>query len=164
MRQDPDVILVGEMRDLETASAALTIAETGHLILTTGHAPSAPQTIERIIDMFPPHERVTVQSRLASLLICVLTQALIPKADDSGRVDAIEIMLTSPEVRSNSREGKIDQLPNTMLTQARMGMVLLDNALISLYRKGVISRESVLAYCNEPDEVTKLMSSGIWQI
>ncbi len=164
LRQDPDVILVGEMRDLETASAALTIAETGHLILTTGHAPSAPQTIERIIDMFPPHERGTVQSRLASLLVGVLTQVLIPKADDSGRVAAIEIMLTSPAVKSNIREGKIYQLPNTMLTQSRMGMVLLDNALISLYRKGVISRESVLAYCNEADEVTKLMSGGIGQI
>ena len=159
LRQDPDVILVGEMRDLETASAALTIAETGHLILTTGHAPSAPQTIERIIDMFPPHERATVQSRLASLLVGILCQTLIPKADGSGRVAAIEIMLASPAVRSNIRDGKIYQLPNAMLTQARMGMVLLDNALINLYRKGLISRESVLAFCNDQDEVMKLMGT-----
>ncbi len=164
LRQDPDVILVGEMRDLETASAALTIAETGHLILTTGHAPSAPQTIERIIDMFPPHERGTVQSRLASLLVGVLTQALIPTVDGSGRVAAIEIMLASPAVRSNIREGKIYQIPNAMLTQARMGMVLLDNALMDLYRKKVISRESVLAYCTDTDEVTKLMGGGVGQI
>ncbi len=160
LRQDPDVILVGEMRDLETASAALTIAETGHLILTTGHAPSAPQTIERIIDMFPPHERATVQSRLASLLVGVLTQVLIPTIDGSGRVAAIEIMLASPAVRANIRDGKVYQIPNAMLTQARMGMVLLDQALINLHRKGVISRESVLAYCNEPDEVTKLMGTA----
>ncbi|MBI2329073.1 MAG: PilT/PilU family type 4a pilus ATPase [Chloroflexi bacterium] len=160
LRQDPDVVLVGEMRDLETASAALTIAETGHLILTTGHAPSAPQTVERIIDMFPPHERGIVQSRLASLLIGVLTQALIPKADGSGMAAAVEVMLSSPAVRSNIREGKVYQLPNTMLTQTRMGMVLLDNALINLYRKGIISRANVLAYCNELDEVTKLMGDG----
>ncbi len=157
LRQDPDVILVGEMRDLETASAALTIAETGHLILTTGHAPSAPQAVERIIDLFPPYERPTVQSRLASLLLGILCQALIPKVDGSGRVAAIEVMLASPAVRSLIREGKIYQLPNTMLTQAQLGMVLLDNALVNLYRKGVISRENVLAFCNNPDEVTKLI-------
>ena len=160
LRQDPDVILVGEMRDLETASAALEIAETGHLILTTGHAPSAPQTVERIIDMFPPYERATVQSRLASLLIGVLTQVLIPTVDGSGRVAAIEIMLASPAVRANIRDGKVYQIPNAMLTQARLGMVLLDHALVDLHRKGVISRESVLAFCNDPDEVTKLMGAG----
>ncbi|MFC1934155.1 type IV pilus twitching motility protein PilT [Chloroflexota bacterium] len=164
LRQDPDVILVGEMRDLETASAALEIAETGHLILTTGHAPSAPQTVDRIIDMFPPHERGTVQSRLASLLVGVLTQVLIPTVDGSGRVAAIEIMLASPAIRSNIREGKVYQIPNAMLTQAKMGMVLLDNALMDLYRKKVISRESVLAFCNNPDEVTKLMGGGVGQI
>ncbi len=161
LRQDPDVIMVGEMRDLETASAALEIAETGHLILTTGHAPSAPQTVDRIIDMFPPHERATVQSRLASLLVGVLTQALIPTVDGSGRVAAIEIMLASPAVRSNIREGKVYQIPNAMLTQARLGMVLLDHALADLYRKGTISRESALAFCTDPDEITKLMGGGV---
>ena len=164
LRQDPDVILVGEMRDLETAAAALTIAETGHLILTTGHAPSAPQTVERIIDMFPPYERATVQSRLASLLVGVLCQVLVPTVDGKGRVAAIEVMLASPAVKSNIREGKVYQLPNAMLTHARMGMVLLDNALVNLYRKGVISRESVLAYCNEPDEITKLIGGGVGQL
>ena len=160
LRQDPNVILVGEMRDLETASAALEIAETGHLILTTGHAPSAPQTIERIIDMFPPHERATVQSRLASLLVGVLAQVLVPTSDGKGRVAAREIMLATPAIKSNIRDGKVYQIPNVMMTQARTGMVLLDTALINLYRKGVISRESVLAYCNEVEEVTKLMGGG----
>ncbi len=157
LRQDPDVILVGEMRDLETASAALTIAETGHLILTTGHAPSAPQAVERIVDLFPPHERPLAQSRLASLLIGILCQVLVPKVDGSGRVAAVEIMLASPAVRNTIREGKIYQLPNAMLTQARLGMVLLDHALVNLYRKGVISRESMFAFCNEQDEVAKLI-------
>jgi twitching motility protein PilT len=160
LRQDPDVILVGEMRDLETASAALTIAETGHLLLTTGHAPSAPQTIERIIDMFPPYERATVQSRLASLLVGILSQVLVPTIDGKGRVGAIEVMLASPAIQSNIRDGKVYQIPNAMMTQARMGMVLLDNALVNLYRKGTISRESVLANCNNQEEVTKLMGGG----
>ncbi len=161
LRQDPDVILVGEMRDLETASAALTLAETGHLILTTGHAPSAPQAIERIIDLFPPYERPLVQSRLASLLVGILCQALVPRVDGSGRVAAIEVMLTSPAVRNNIREGKIYQLPNAILTQARLGMVLLDHSLADLYHKGLISRESVLAFCNNPDEVTRLIDGGV---
>ncbi len=107
--------------------------------------------------MFPPSERGTVQSRLASLLVGILCQSLIPTVDGTGRVAAIEIMLASPAIRTNIRDGKIYQIPNAMLTQARMGMVLLDNALLDLYRKGTISRESVLDYCNEPDEVTKLM-------
>ena len=159
LRQDPNVILVGEMRDLETASAVLTIAETGHLVLTTGHAPSAPQTIERIVDIFPPHERPLAQSRLASLLVGILCQVLVPKADGSGRVAAIEVMLASPAVRNTIREGRIHQLPNAMITQARLGMVLLDHALVNLYRKGVISRESLFAFCNDQDEVTKLIGS-----
>ncbi|MEK7353245.1 MAG: type IV pilus twitching motility protein PilT [Chloroflexota bacterium] len=160
LRQDPNVILVGEMRDLETASAALEIAETGHLILTTGHAPSAPQTIERIIDMFPSDERATVQSRLASLLVGVLSQVLVPTIDGKGRVAAREIMLASPAIKSNIRDGKVYQIPNVMMTQARAGMVLLDTALVNLYRKGVISRESALAFCNEVEEVTKALSGG----
>lgn len=107
LRQDPDVILVGEMRDLETAAAALTIAETGHLVLTTGHAPSTYQAVERVIDLFPPHERSLAQTRLASLLIAILCQALVPRADGAGRVPAIEIMLANPAIRNLIREGEI---------------------------------------------------------
>jgi len=156
LRQDPDVILVGETRDLETAAAVLTIAETGHLVLTTGHAPSASQAIERIIDLFPPHERHLAQSRLASLLLGVLCQTLIPKADGSGRIPAVEIMLANPPVRSLIREGRIYQLPSTIRTQARLGMELLDQALIRLYHKGVISSENLFAFCNDRDEVAQL--------
>ncbi len=160
LRQDPDVILVGEMRDQETASAALTIAETGHLILTTGHAPSASQAVERIIDLFPPYERPTVQSRLASLLNGILCQALVPTADGKGRAAAIEVLLANAAVRSNIRDGKIHQIPNTILTNTRQGMMLLDHALVNLFKKGTITRESVLAFCNEQDEVNKLMGGG----
>jgi twitching motility protein PilT len=159
LRQDPDVILVGEMRDLETASAALTIAETGHLVLTTGHAPSTYQAIERVIDMFPPHERSLAQTRLASLLIAIMCQALVPKADGKGRAPAVEVMLANPAVRNLIREGKIHQLPNAIRTHARMGMQLLDHSLVSLHKDGVISTEQVYAYCNDKDEVDKLIVS-----
>ena len=157
LRQDPDVILVGEMRDLETAAAVLTIAETGHMILTTGHAPSASQAVERIIDLFPPYERNLVQSRLASLLLGILCQVLVPKSDGSGRAAAVEIMMASPAVRNIIREGRIHQLPNAIATQAQLGMVLLDRALINLYRKGIISDDNLFAFCNDRDEVAKLI-------
>jgi twitching motility protein PilT len=157
LRQDPDVILVGEMRDLETAAAVLTIAETGHLVLTTGHAPSAPQAVERIIDLFPPHERYLAQTRLASLLVGVLCQALVPQADGSGRVAAVEVMLANPPVRNLIREGKIFQLPNVIRTHAQLGMSLLDQALLSLYRGGEITEESLVAFCSDRDEIEKLI-------
>ncbi len=156
LRQDPDVILVGEMRDLETAAAALTIAETGHLVLTTGHAPSAYQAIERIIDIFPPHERHLAQAQIASLIAGVLCQALVPRVDGSGRVAAIEIMMATPAVRNLIREGKTYQLPNTIRMHSQQGMQLLDQALVNLYRAGTISSESLLAFCNDRDAVAKL--------
>jgi len=156
MRQDPDVILVGEMRDLETASAALTVAETGHLVLTTGHAPSAYQTIERIIDLFPAHERHLAQSRLASLLIGVLCQTLIPTVDCNGRIAAIEIMLANTAVRNLIRDGKIFQLPNIIRTNTQSGMQLLDHALADLYRQKLISQESLFSYCNDRDEIENI--------
>ncbi|MFC1901549.1 type IV pilus twitching motility protein PilT [Chloroflexota bacterium] len=164
LRQDPDVILVGEMRDLETASTALTVAETGHLVLTTGHAPSASQAVERIINMFPPHERYLAQARLASLLIGVLCQALIPKVEGAGRAAAIEVMLANPAVRNLIREGKTYQLPNTIRMNSQTGMELFDQALIRLYKEGAISRESVFDFCNDREEVEKLTGErGDWR-
>jgi twitching motility protein PilT len=157
LRQDPDVILVGEMRDPETADAVLTVAETGHLILTTGHAPSSTQAIERVIDLFPPHQRHLAQVRLASLLIGALCQALVPRADGSGRVAAVEVMLGNPAVKSLIREGKVYQLPNVIRTHRDIGMISLDEALVSLYLKGVITGEIVLDYCNDRQEVEKLI-------
>ena len=126
--------------------------------MTTGHAPSASQAIERIVDLFPPHERYLSQSRLASLLIGVLCQTLIPKIDGSGRMPAVEIMLANPAIRNLIREGKIYQLPNAIRTHARLGMQLFDQALVNLYMKRVISSESVLAYCADRDEVSRCIT------
>ena len=157
LRQDPDVILVGEIRDLETAAAALNVAETGHLVFTTGHAPSASQAMERIIDLFPPHERYLAQTRLASLLIGVLCQTLVPRADGSGRIAAVEIMLGNSAVKNLIREGKIYQLPNTIRTSNQEGMQTLDQALVSLYLKEIINGETLVRFCNDKDEIDKLI-------
>ena len=157
LRQDPDVILVGEMRDMETAALVLTLAETGHLILSTGHAPSAPQAVERIIDMFPPHERSLAQMRLASLMVAVLCQTLIPRVDGSGRIAAVEIMLGNVAVKNLIREGKIHQLLNAIRTHREMGMITLDEALVNLYLRQLISGEALLSACNDRDEVEKLI-------
>ncbi|MBN1643199.1 MAG: PilT/PilU family type 4a pilus ATPase [Dehalococcoidales bacterium] len=160
LRQDPDVILIGEMRDTETASAALTIAETGHLVITTGHAPSTSGAIERIIDLFPPHERNLIQSRLASLLIGILCQTLIPRKDRSGMVPAVEVLLANSAVRNLIREGKIYQLSNVIRTNLKEGMQLLDHALVKLYKDILISRESVFAFCNDRDEIERAIGSA----
>jgi twitching motility protein PilT len=157
LRQDPDVILVGEMRDLETAAAVLTLAETGHLIVSTGHAPSTFQAVERVIDLFPPHERYLAQTRLASLLVAVLCQVLVPKADGSGRIAAVEILLANSPVRNLIREGKIYQLPNVIRTHREIGMISMDEALVNLYLKRIISGEALLTFCNDRTEVEKLI-------
>jgi twitching motility protein PilT len=154
LRQDPDVILVGEMRDLETASAVMTVAETGHLVLSTGHAPSAAQSVERIVDMFPPHERVMAQARLASLLIGVFSQVLVPRVT-GGRVAAVEIMLATPAVKNLIREGKPFLIPNTIRTSSNLGMKTLDDALVDLYRKGIISKDSLYAFCQDAEDIGK---------
>ncbi len=156
LRQDPDVILVGEMRDLETASAALTVAETGHLVLTTGHAPSASQAVERVINLFPPHERYLAQTRMASLLLGIMCQALVPRITGTGRVAAVEVMMANPAVKNLIREGKTYQLPNTIRINSQAGMELLDQALVKLYHDGVISLESVFDFCNDREEITRL--------
>ena len=160
LRQNPDVILVGEMRDFDTAAAVLSIAETGHLVLSTGHAPSAPQAIERVVDMFPPDERYLAQVRLASLLIAVLCQTLVPRADDSGRIAAVEIMLAASPVRNLIREGKIYQLPNIIRTHHDIGMISLDESLVELYNRGVITFQTVQTFCKEPNELSKLITAG----
>ena len=162
LRQDPDVILVGEMRDLETAAAVLNVAETGHLVLSTGHAPSAPQAMERIIDLFPLHERPLAQSRLASLLIAVLCQTLVPRASGKGRIAAIEIMLADSSVKNLIRDGKIYQLANAIRTHHDIGMVSLDEALVDLYLKRLIALETAYKFCNDRKEVDAIIGgSGV---
>jgi len=158
LRQDPDVILVGEMRDLDTAAAVITLAETGHLVLATGHAPYAHQAVERMIDLFPPHERHLAETRLASLLSAVLCQTLVPRADGSGRIAAVEIMLANPQVRNLIREGKIHLLPSVIRTHRQAGMISLDEALVDLYLKQIIAGETLFTYCRDSDEVEKLLN------
>jgi len=160
LRQNPDVILVGEMRDLETAAAVLSIAETGHLVLSTSHAPSAPQAIERVVDMFPPNERYLAQIRLASTLIAVICQVLVPCDNWLGRVAAVEIMTANSAVKNLIREGKIYQLPTAIQTHHEEGMVSLDESLADLYNKQIIPFETVQKFCNNQEEISKLISSS----
>ena len=160
LRQDPDIILIGEMRDTETATAALTIAETGHLVLTTGHASSSTGAIERIIDLFPQTERHLVQARLSTLLIGILCQSLVPKVDGSGRTVAVEILMANSAIRNIVREGKIYQVPNTIRTGAQEGMILMDQSLINLYRAGIIGYENLLSFANSPEDVDKLFGNN----
>jgi twitching motility protein PilT len=158
LRQDPDVILVGEMRDLATIAAALTAAETGHLVLATLHTPNAPQTIDRVIDVFPPHQQQQVRAQLAMALEAVLCQTLVPRSDGPGRVQAMEIMVATSAIRSLIREGKTHQLLGVIQTGAQFGMCTLDQALAALYRAGVIGLEAALEHSQSPDEVRSLLS------
>ncbi len=160
LRQNPDVILVGEIRDYDTAAAVLSVSETGHLVLSTSHAPSAPQAIERIVDMFPLHERHLSETRLASLLVAVACQTLVPRADGSGRIAAVEIMVANHPVRSLIREGKIYQLANVIRTHHGAGMISLDESLAHLYNRQIITYETVSAFCRDQDEVGKLIGAG----
>jgi len=157
LRQDPDIILVGEIRDMETAAAALTVAETGHLVLTTGHAPNATQAIERIMDLFPPSERHLAQTQLSGLLVGVLSQLLVPTADGNGRAAAIEIMLANNAVRNLIRDGKIYQIPNTIRMNTQAGMKLMDQALLELYKEGTIDTDNLFSFCNDPAEISKVI-------
>lgn len=140
LRQDPDVILVGEMRDLETVATAITAAETGHLVLATLHTGSAVQSIDRIIDMFPPYQQNQVRSQLADVLIGVITQRLLPRADGKGRVAAAEILVATPAVRNLIREGKTYQIISLMQTGSRYGMQTMEMAIQDLFEKGIIDR------------------------
>ncbi|WP_282432156.1 type IV pilus twitching motility protein PilT [Thermincola potens] len=141
LRQDPDVILVGEMRDLETIATAITAAETGHLVLATLHTAGAVQTIDRIIDVFPPHQQEQIRVQLALILQGVISQTLIPRADHAGRVPAVEVLVATPAVRNMIREGKTHQLMTAMQAGAKYGMQTMDQSLKSLYKKGLITYE-----------------------
>lgn len=160
LRQDPNVILVGEMRDLETMSAALTAAETGHLVLTTLHTPSAAQAIDRFIDIFPPHHQHQVRMQLSTTLEGVLYQMLVPRSDGSGRVAAVEIMLATSAVRNLIRQGKTYQLVNAIQMGSQFGMQTLDQALLALYRNGIISRAEALARSVDVEELKEMLGES----
>ena len=153
LREDPDVILVGEMRDFETISVAITAAETGHLVLSTLHTIGAASTVDRVIDVFPPHQQQQVRVQLANVLEAVVSQQLIPKADESGRVAAFEVLHANHAVRNLIREGKTHQLMSVMQTNRKLGMISMDEAIVQLYRDGRISKEMAVQFAQDPDSM-----------
>ena len=160
LRQDPDVILVGEMRDLETISTALTAAETGHLVFATLHTQDTPQTVDRIIDVFPSHQQQQVRVQLSVALQGIVTQQLLPTADGSGRICCCEVLMLTPAVRNLIREGKTHQIYSVLQTSAGQGMQSMDAALAQLVRKGKITRELAESRSGSPDELRRLMGLG----
>ena len=157
LRQDPDVILVGEMRDLETIHTALTAAETGHLVFATLHTQDTPQTIDRIIDVFPPHQQQQVRVQLAVALQGIMTQQLLPTADGSGRIVATEVLVPTPAVRNLIREGKTHQIYSVLQTGGAHGMQTMDASLATLVRAGKISRSLAESRSSTPEELRRLL-------
>jgi twitching motility protein PilT len=160
LRQDPDVILVGEMRDLETISTALTAAETGHLVFATLHTQSAPQTVDRVIDVFPAHQQDQVRVQLSVALQGVMTQQLLPTADGAARCVACEVLVPTPAVRNLIREGKTHQIPSAMQTGSNVGMQTMDAALAQLVRSGKITQRLAEQRSSTPDELKRLLGAG----
>lgn len=152
LRQDPDVILVGEMRDLDTIATAITAAETGHLVLSTLHTVSAPQTIERIVDVFPAHQQAQIRFQVSLVLEGVLSQLLLPRAGGRGRVPAFEIMVSTDAIRNLIRDGRTDQVPTYLQTGRQSGMQTMDQALQDLVRGGMITTEEAIIRATKPDD------------
>jgi twitching motility protein PilT len=157
LRQDPDVILVGEMRDLETISAALTAAETGHLVFGTLHTQSAPQSIDRVIDVFPSHQQSQVRVQLGSSIQAVVSQQLLPTQDGKGRTVAVEVMIATAAIRNQIRDGKVHQIPSAMQGGSKHGMQTMDQALADLLQRGKISRELAFERCADPEGLKHLL-------
>ncbi len=157
LRQDPDVILVGEMRDLETIATAITAAETGHLVFGTLHTQDAPQSIDRMIDAFPPHQQQQIRVQLSTTLQGVVTQQLLQTIDGKGRVVAEEILVVTPAVRNLIREAKVHQIYSAMQAGGRFGMRTMDHSLAVLVREGKVSRELALQRCHDQEELIRLM-------
>ncbi len=151
LREDPDVILVGEMRDFETISVAITAAETGHLVLSTLHTIGAVSTVDRVIDVFPPHQQQQIRVQLANVLEAVVSQQLIPTADGNGRVAAFEVMHANHAIRNLIREGKSHQMAAVMQTNRKMGMITMDEAIRQLYMDGKISKQMAIQFAQDPD-------------
>ena len=161
LRQDPDIVLIGEMRDLETIEAALTVAETGHLCLATLHTNSTVQTMNRIIDVFPPHAQSQVRAQLSFVLEGVMCQALLPRANRGGRVMALEVMVPNPAIRNLIREDKVHQLYSQMqIGQDKFGMQTMNQSLASLFQRRQITLDDAIARSSDPEELRKLISDG----
>ncbi|HEY5583142.1 MAG TPA: type IV pilus twitching motility protein PilT [Ruminiclostridium sp.] len=158
LREDPDVILVGEMRDIETIGIAVTAAETGHLVLSTLHTIGAANTIDRIIDVFPPHQQQQIRVQLSTVIQGVVSQQLIPRKDKPGRVAAIEIMVATPAIRNLIREGKTYQINSQIQTGAKFGMQTMDSSLAGLYKRGIISQEDAMMYAADQDNLMRFIN------
>jgi twitching motility protein PilT len=157
LRQDPDVVLLGEMRDLETTSTALTAAETGHLVFATLHTQSAPGTVDRIIDQFPSEQQEQIRMQLAGTLQGIVTQALLPTADGTGRVPVLEILLPDDAVRNLIRQARVEQIYSVMQTGTQRGMQTLEQALADLALRGVVTKESALTCSSRPEQLLGLL-------
>ena len=159
LRQDPDIILVGEMRDLETTALAITAAETGHLVLSTLHTVNASQTVERVVDMYPANQQNQIRAMLANTLQAVISQTLFRRVDKAGMVPAIEVLLCTPAVRNIIREARTYEIPNVIETSRSIGMTTLDNAIAELYFNGMISREDAIAQAAYPDKLDRTLAA-----
>jgi twitching motility protein PilT len=160
LRQDPDVILVGEMRDIETIQAAINIAETGHLVLATLHTTDAPQSINRIIDVFPPHQQAQVRAQVSFVLQAVFSQQLLPRLNGLGRVLAVEVLVVTPAVRNLIRDQKTEQIIISMQTGAKYGMQTMNMALFDLYVRHQISFQEAISASTDPDDLKRLLQRG----
>jgi twitching motility protein PilT len=159
LRQDPDIILVGEMRDLETTALAISAAETGHLVLSTLHTVNASQTVERIIDMYPANQQNQIRAMLGNTLQAVVSQTLFSRIDQPGMCPAVEVMLCTPAVRNIIREARTFEIPNVIDTNRQMGMVSLDNSIAELYFNGLISREDAIAQAAFPEKLERQLAA-----
>jgi len=157
LRQDPDVILIGEMRDLETISIAVTAAETGHLVLSTLHTIGAVSTVDRIIDVFPPAQQQQVRVQLSAVLQGVISQQLLPKADGDGRIAAMEVMLCNPAIKNHIREGKTHQILSSLQTGRHSGMISMDASLMELYKAGVITYEKAITHAVDRESLARMI-------
>lgn len=160
LREDPDVILVGEMRDLETISTAITAAETGHLVLSTLHTIGAASTIDRIVDVFPPHQQQQIRVQLSMVLESVISQQLIPTADKKSRVAAFEVMHSTPAIKNLIREAKSPQINSTIQTSKKLGMHTMDDAIFDLYMKGDIDKENAVSYAQDSQIMEKRIDNA----
>ncbi|HRY22685.1 MAG TPA: ATPase, T2SS/T4P/T4SS family, partial [Candidatus Dojkabacteria bacterium] len=158
LRQDPDVILVGEMRDFETIASAITLAETGHLVFATLHTNSASQSLDRIIDVFPENQQQQVRTQVANTLEAVIAQRLVPM-DSGGRRAVSEVMLNNSAISNLIREGKVYQIDNVIRTSSDIGMIYLERSLVNLVREGVISVQRAQEYAVHPEEVLRLLKN-----
>ena len=157
LREDPDVILIGEMRDLETTAAAVSAAETGHLVLATLHTPGAAQTVHRILDIFPPYQQQQIRTQLALVLQAVISQQLLRRADGQGRVVAAEVLIVTPAIRNLIREGKVHQINSMMQAGGQFGMQTMEQSLQDLYRQGLINKSQIDLYAPETGLLESLL-------